>query len=278
MKKLFLLFISFIPIVCLSQDSDTSYLENVKWEVFYRCYDAGYPFSANNIFESREDTLISGNTYTTIYAGSDNNPSFALREENQKIFFVNFRNPNENTEHLVFDFSLEENDVFTYSDIIDIYVDTVNVLKVDSIELLDETKRKRIELSEEFFNICGETSHWIEGIGSVPTPFYFLDCFECSVKGYKFYKDGILLFEDGETTVSVDEISAIQFQIEKHENYLNIVTDQSVRSVSIYGLNGQLHSQSLQSNRVDTSRLLRGIYIVEVVYKNDNRQSAKFFN
>jgi len=64
----------------------------------------------------------------------------------QKVYYTNVNGD----EVLLYDFSLSEGDVFEY----------MLVTKVDSIQLLDGTYRKRIEFEEGYYY------YWIEGIGS----------------------------------------------------------------------------------------------------------------
>jgi len=64
----------------------------------------------------------------------------------QKVYYTNVNGD----EVLLYDFSLSEGDVFEY----------MLVTKVDSIQLLDGTYRKRIEFEDGYYY------YWIEGIGS----------------------------------------------------------------------------------------------------------------
>ena len=65
----------------------------------------------------------------------------------QKIYYTDLHD----NEVLLYDFSLSEGDVFNYNP----------VTKVDSVQLLDGTYRKRIAFGPSYYY------HWIEGIGSI---------------------------------------------------------------------------------------------------------------
>ena len=119
----------------------------------------------NKVWNIHHDLIWQGFTYPYYLEISESDSTkFILKEERhkldiytlgylfedtifKKVFFTDIVN---NEEVLLYDFSLVEGDFFEYKE----------VTRVDSIQLLDGTFRKRIEFRDGY-NV------WIEGIGSI---------------------------------------------------------------------------------------------------------------
>lgn len=124
-------------------------------------------------YQVDNDTLIDGRQYTALVGGStDKN---WLREDS--LGKVYHWLPDSAIERVVYDFSLEQGDTFTIlqrSQFINWEERQLRVIAVDTIDLLNGEKRKRIRLDSIGFNVYIE---WIEGIGSDFGPLYD-DCTE----------------------------------------------------------------------------------------------------
>ncbi|MDD2797779.1 MAG: T9SS type A sorting domain-containing protein [Bacteroidales bacterium] len=115
------------------------------------------------------DTLIDSKLYKSVYSTIDTmyiaakaSYKFGIREENSKWYF---RFKNENSEQLLYDFSLKQSD--TISVIVDGSYVKYSIIKVDTIPLNGQF-RKRLYIG--LYNSDGKSYYtyndWIEGVGS----------------------------------------------------------------------------------------------------------------
>lgn len=145
-------------IATISAKSQTIIDTTNIWNVI-ECVDGGNCFT--NTFQFGGDTTIGINQYKKIGYG-------AMREDTGKKFF--YYDLQTQSERLMYDFSLNENDTFLSimpcGDTFILVVDSI-----DSVTLLNGEKRKHY-----FFGSGGE--EWIEGIGSTygPTNVTFEAC------------------------------------------------------------------------------------------------------
>jgi hypothetical protein len=220
------------------------------------------------------DTIINSNQYFKVYQLEGLELDIteaeyvgAYREVDKKIYAL-FGEFSEN-EMLIYDFNLEIGDFFDYP-----MYGEMEVLNVDTIELLDGTIRKKIELSGDA---------WIEGIGSLsglfapidPQPLNYtstnLKCFyqnETSI----YINDYLSSLDCDECfcALDIDSYDTNSFKIFPNPffNELNfktgLYTDFRVR---IYDSKGQLIKEisNFKSNRINLSELSCGIYFLELM-------------
>lgn len=271
------------------------------------------------IFSIETDTILNGITYKNIattktffkscchdgemiynddaeflgYAG-------AMRYEGQKVYFYkydydalgyDFKMPAnclelpDTTEVLIYDFSLEEGDVFKYDP--STWFDSVKVDKVDSIILDDGNYHKRIQFAD--FLDAGE---WVEGLG---------DLSEGLLGSYIFFGEGcdwnLLCVHENtgplyselycESACHVNESSAIVLPIFNQDIRIipnpvfdtfyfgdekgNALHFNEPVKIKIWDLNGEfIYSYTLYRNEVvDISNIYPGLYIVEIL-KEEN--------
>lgn len=159
------------------------------------------------------DTLIDGKVYQkivsdTIYLLPENESAGYLgfiREDttSKKVYYTNTDvgyppfQFNTNEERLLYDFSLEIGDTATVMTTEECNNDgsgftSLKVLNIDSLELIDGSKRKRWFL-EDINN--GDEVYWVEGIGS-QYGLYITSCPFTSIDAYKY---SLLCYYEGET-------------------------------------------------------------------------------
>ncbi|HNI44599.1 MAG TPA: T9SS type A sorting domain-containing protein [Chitinophagales bacterium] len=133
-------------------------------------------------YQASKDTVFNNTTYQVITSVTSSYDYAYLRENvaTQQVFMYT---PYDSTETLLFDFSLQTNDVFQSNTWGTPY--SATVINTDLITLLDNSTRKRLSLSVILpFSEIADTVTWVEGIGAISqTPFSsvddygFLNCF-----------------------------------------------------------------------------------------------------
>ena len=213
MKTFFLtsLFIFIISGNSQAQETSVFPTDSASWELYYLCYDGGNPYYASRTIEIIGDTVLNEENYIVLKASWD---IFFARVSDNKVYFKEYFFPDDN-EYLIYDFNLEVGDVFYYPEFLNTYQDSVIIEAIDSITLLDGTSRRRLKLATTYHNICGPMDYWVEELGSTFMPFYFMDCFECLLRGYTYTRNNELLFSN--TPVNIEETSE-QLQVKVYPN------------------------------------------------------------
>lgn len=250
------------------------------------------------------DTVINGNTYQKIVSDTLAilPPSFYtdlgyLREdinekkvyyinENSHVFFSTILANNE--EVLLYDFSLEEGDttkVLTteWCGGNNDGLTKLKVIEIDSVELLDNTKRKRWQLENIDFNT--DTVYWIEGIGST-FGLYMSSCTYTNMHGHHYdllcyYEDNIHLYQRPMWntcsyfwTSNVEEYGkkGVDFSVypnpAQDEATIRVKDTERTYSIIITDLHGKImsiHSEITDFIQLDIAQLSNGTYLVHLV-------------
>ena len=249
------------------------------------------------------DTVINGNTYQKIVSDTlDILPQNFytdlgyLREDinEKKVYYINEAQHVfysqillNNEEVLLYDFSLEEGDtteVLTTAWCGEYGLTSLKVIEIDSIELINNTKRKRWQLQsiDSYSNF--ETVYWIEGVGST-FGLYMSSCNYTDLHGHKYdlqcyYEDNIHLYQSPlSDSCSVFWVSSVE---DYEEDDLNFVTypnpaadnftielkghyNTSAMHYKLMDLTGKIVQKgSLINNNVSVSGLESGVYVVYV--------------
>ena len=199
MKTLLLPFLFLITFSqsSFSQLSEVFPTDSASWSIDYFCFNGG---PSNIIYDTRTvtiggDTIVNNEEYTLYYYHGDEYPTL-VKVDDQKVYFKETHPNFDTTTYLGFDFGLEVGETFVYPVFPWTDPDTMTVEAIDTVQFLDGIKRKRLKLNKTYDNICGEADFWVEGIGSMPNPFYFYGCFECSVSSFTFYQnEEVVLYE-----------------------------------------------------------------------------------
>jgi hypothetical protein len=261
MKKIILLFFILAGTIHLHGQEYVPLLDTTKvWNIF-------------------ENWIYFGNTYPHYLERCDTDTTrFIIKKEwhsqhieelgylfedtvSQKVFYTNVNGD----EVLLYDFSLSEGDVFEY----------MLVTKVDSIQLLDSSFRKRIVFED------GHYYSWIEGIGSdmgglLWTDWYFKKhipeaWFLC------YYENDSLLYIDDYfdtcninfvNTETIDELLIPKIYPNPFSQKLSISFENPVfgekHEIMIKALDGRVvYEETLNSDiSLDLSFLSKGIYLL----------------
>lgn len=162
--QFYLYFLLFLPTVLLSQKMIST---DNRWR-FYQPGDfSGYGRGYYAIF-FKDSVEIDGKFYLQAYAPTDSTfqkvtaTSRFYREEKGKVYQFH---ESLQMEELLYDFNLSPGDSITYG-YPNFFSVTVKVLAVDSVKLLDNTKRKRLTIYNPKYPLNKYTyRYWIEGIG-----------------------------------------------------------------------------------------------------------------
>lgn len=158
---------------------------NIEWYSVMEYVENGLPpaiYPTYNHYTSREIVTIEGVEYRAVYQLYDNTSeevySGAYRVDNEakKVYFYG---KEDTQERLIYDFTLEIGDSFS--------IETPNFgplnlscWEIDSLEMEDGSKRKRLYMSHEFKTaLCDQV--WVEGIGGTINPLFDTYLPLCSV-------------------------------------------------------------------------------------------------
>lgn len=278
-SKLYLyLFLLCLPTLSFSQ------LMTDEGNEWYHRYCGFSPDCGYAIHRVMGDTIFDNQTYRKIYMTGDTSSNqvwtftMGIRQDSSKKIWVT--NGFE-SEQVMMDFSLVEGDTFynTY------YVSEpckVPVVGVDSIDLMDGTRRKRIHLrflevpwvSEDYFL----DAYWVEGIGSI-TGGFDENSIYCGSTDYgasftcffnseeQVYGQGACFIEPtavenltNHSTVQIfpNPVSS-QLQIAIEDNQISI---QKIKIFDSTGRHIAAKPLDLSSQSLDVSHLKSGLYIL----------------
>jgi hypothetical protein len=221
-------------------------------------------------YQLKGDTVIGGFNYKQLLHGCSGKYIAAVREAGQKVFIKE----DQHDERLLYDFTLEEGDSMEQND------SFYEVTKIDTV-WVNHTQRKRFHFSD--YDV------WIEGIGSL-THFYPLAPFSLgyAAQGINYQKKGDQItyqtdewyFEDNTCGTSSIRPSfpAHPYAVQIKDNRINLhlYTNEAVQ-ITLSDMMGRVHYRSpfllLKEVGIPSSSLAKGIYLLEVVYKDTNRSS-----
>ena len=278
MKQIILFSIILVQSTCYGQ-VENDYLENAEWQLFYTCEPEQNFFEQVELkLKTGEDTLIAGFSYKKVHLDNQTNAQFFLRQEESKLYYRSSNPTADSVEYEVYDFSLEVGQSFVYP--LEFYQTEYVVSSIDSIELLDGTKRKRITFADTYNVPCApvaEITQWIEGIGGVPTPVYFFEdyCW-CEFRGFTFSAYGVLLYESDILIDNVNETEKTNLDFRQNNNQIVVLSDAQIDRLIIHSIDGRAIAELEGSHTIQIDHLNNGIYILEVIFKNQTRGSIKF--
>lgn len=275
---LLFLFLSFQN--CIAQPSQVFPTENAYWEVGYICWGTGngIPTHHTETYSFFGDTLVDNYNYSMFSGPLKNDFGPALMEVvEEKVYYREWKEPGDTTRILMYDFGLNVGDVFYYP-----YINDSTVIEaVDTIQFLDGIPRKRLTLSRRYMWGCGDTYHWVEGIGGMNNPFYFYNCFECDISSLSFYENGELVHY--ELILDDDEIE-LEESISIFPNPVNDILEiksdyHTIDEILMTDLRGQEFIHQIINDKNFTlnipSYLSQGIYMVQLKLANGQITNRK---
>lgn len=313
MNKLLAILLLILTCSCIvySQDYIPLIDTNKRWNMTRHLYNAQtYTFTARikNI-----DTLINGNTYQkvvsdTIYTLTPTQAEGYLgyiREDltTKKVYYTILDKEvlpfyfEEDEERLLYDFSLELGDTVEVMGTIEcpasgFPLKTLKVVEIDSVELLDNSKRKRWTLTGLD---GGNFVRWIEGIGS-EYGLYMPSCPYTAMHWYEysllcFYQDNEHLYQEPNKntcaifwTSNTDEVDKSKLSVNVYPNpvsdEINIefeITCNCKREVIIYNTSGlEVLKETSTSNslNIKLEMLPKGVYYLNI--RDDENHAFAF--
>jgi len=248
--------------------------ENAKWDVGIKCDDGG----PNNVtydeveYTVGSDTIINGLSYSRF---GDFAYSGFVRVEGDRVYFKDNETDGSNSpEWIAFDFGLEAGDMFYHPPALNLNQDFVVIESVDIVQFSDGIDRKRLKLSTPYNTTCGQTEYFVEGIGGMPTPFYWVDCFECEMTYFNFYDaDNLVVQETIVGEESLIEQTEINIFPNPTKGNINIKSnDNLIQQIKIMNVIGTtIYQIAVNSNNVDLhlpSHLANGVYFIELKFKD----------
>lgn len=286
MKTYFLMIIALIAInqKIYSQLSQVFPTDSAYWELDFKCYDGG-PFNMYFKTETvivRGDTIINNDNYAIFgdYYSEGVNPSF-VKVIGDQVYFKEQSLLLDTSLYLAFDFGLEVGEAFYYPDFLLYFPDSMIVESIDTVQYLDGISRKRLKLSNPYYNVCGQTDYWVEGIGGMPNPFYFFDCFECLVTAFRFYQnDELVLDEVIVSTQEIAEQSEVIIYPNPAKNYFNInCNNLQIEELRIFDLTGKEVLNMVVSEKdfevQIPPNIPQGIYLLKLKLDNHSVETKK---
>lgn len=287
-KSLFLTFLVIAQFVY----SQNFVQDNKQWNVYLEVFGVGGVSHYTEIYSTIGDTLVNQTTYKKLYYSPDSLLSKiykgALREDNQKIFYLN----NFGEEGLLYDFSLETNDTayvvanmeYGYDSLM-VVVDSVDYIEINGIE------RKILWIHND---ISWEPiDYWMEGLGSNNGPLNtFIHCYiicpwwqlSC------VYENGEQIYQHENldcyaNNVGTDEKKRNQIHLSPNPiiggEYLLIQLPENylVSEIECYDLRGNLvfnlPVKQVTDIKVQFPKAERGIYILKLYSQSEGIISMK---
>jgi len=263
--------------------------ENKVWAVVTHFYPN--PGNMQTTFYKVDgDSLVNAQVYKKIYSSTDEsqtnwNKKGLLSEENQKIKILY-----ENEEFLLYDFSVEENDIFSINSMFLSFNNPYSILEmhVDSVKYIDFAgkTRKHIYLT----NLMSMPGLWIEGIGSYYGFWYNVDPGTLGGDYYKlqcYYENNELVYHNDYYS-SCYVATAVPEQSFKNTN-VEVNTANETVTVTNYSTNAEIHIniyniygnllKIIKSNNtqeiINYSNFISGLYIITISQNNSIKNSIK---
>lgn len=263
--------------------------EGNQWSM--RSYTFAGPYSITYRIEG--DTIINGIDYKKML-GTSEDPSLAvnwnlskiIREDStQKVYQLN---ASSNEESVIYDFGLSVGDTIVSN--VSPEQNSI-VTTVDSIELNDGTKRKRLTITSLYCPDWNIEEFWIEGIGGENYAFYYVDVFCQTDTGLSlrcFSNNGNFLLGSADGTncfvpTSINELeqTAIKIFPNPTQDVLNLAYDETLKVVNLKFFNYQgqfVKSLQVESDlsQISISNFPKGVYYLNIETANSKFIFKKF--
>ncbi len=219
--------------------------------------------------------------YVNEQTGDNWNASRLYRQDSSKVYTVS-----DGMEHLYYDFSLSVGDTMKYS-LEELSNVEFVVVEIDSVTMLDNTKRKRLQLrcSNDPDGTDYGLREWVEGMGDLFGVTSLSQA--CILDGWEllscFSSNDELLyqrFEDEECwfTLAVLDISDKDLQIYPNptQGELRISTELNLEKLQVFSSVGQLIMSQDYVDKFSVSVLPQGLYILVFTDDTGNQIVRRF--
>ena|SRR5690606_38408039 len=278
MKKLLLgILCFFINLSSFSQDYKPL-LDNLNEWQFTTCFSG----CLTDTYYTDGDTIVDGKTYKILDGFHYISRTFLLREEiiNRKVF-LNIVAPGHNQEFLLYDFSLNEGEIFNMQNPISPFPQDGGPFVLDSIvpkPLEDGNNYRHFYFSPALGNTTSfDNSVWIEGVGSlslINAPGGKPDINEVGHLSC-FFKDAEIFYSNLD---SIKNCTPIHLGIEKYnlnalilsklknENQCVLSNTKNVEYIHVYDISGKklstVKNEGKNYLKIDLSNFKNGLYII----------------
>ena len=288
-----LIFITLVLLSHLSLNAQSFVNSSNRWFIDDCCFDPYEPSNEDCIthcYQFGDSIMIDGLEYRpllTTSTGSIFPFGKYYRESEGKVYMKYHWN---GEEYLIYDFNVYEGEKIELS--VNSFDRTYIVMAIDSLELLSGEKRKRLEIREDFPN--GRTTFWIEGIGSELAPMNpaYSFTFDCWIDLNCFSQDSVEQLHLKQCYVSNCDLStstSAALTLPAIQLYPNPVKDhliidyqgnggiQGIGLFDLYGNSFPIDNRNLWGRQeINTSHLARGIYFINIRFRNGETQLSKF--
>lgn len=289
-QKLFILGFLFLNISVYSQSYKPLLDELNEWHFttcFYGCL--------TDVYYTDGDTIVDGKSYKILDGYHYISRTLLLREEieNQKVF-LNLVSPGHNEEYLLYDFSLNQGDIFEMKNPISPFPRDGGPFVLDSIvnkPLEDGNEYRHFYFSPTPGNtVSTETAVWVEGVGSlsiINAPGGHPDInavgqLSCFFKNAEVFYANLDSIEDCiPIHLGIAKNSLKEVIVSKQINSSNCILSntQNVKTVTVYDLSGKkldlVTNNGNSSVTLDLSRYQDGLYIILATGFGDAKKSFK---
>jgi hypothetical protein len=235
-----------------------------------------------DVYYTDGDTIVDGRNYKILDGFHYISRTFLLREEveNKKIF-LNIVAPGNNQEFLLYDFELQEGDVFNMQNPISPFPENGGPFVLDSIVLRpleDGNNYRHFYFSPTPENTTSfDNCIWIEGVGSLSlinapggkpdiNGAGHLSCFFKNAEIFYSNLDSIKKCSPLHLEVEKYSLSAIKISKMQNENKCLLTNTENVNDLYIYDISGKkiktIINKGNKSMQIDLSGYKKGLYII----------------
>lgn len=296
MKKFITLFLLLISLSFLTKSQNWEIIKPYKqWNTGIAWWTPeGFVIGKTQAHKFTADTLINDTLYTKIMESVDEYCMLwkfigCAREVQGKGFYFRAKN---STEKLFYKYNLSVSDTIQIINLFNLnglIMDTCRVLSIDSVWVKDKYRHRYT-----FCNLYEEDliDTWIEGIGSLDGLLYPLSSHSTGIRS-------LLCYSEGSEKVYHD---TVHWHLNDcfYENYLLFSNDIEINQISlhpnpaddilffntynynkcqyrIYDIQGRKILEAvIEGNSIDVSNLEPGIYIFNVLLRNQKKEVVKF--
>ncbi len=291
MKKIALVAVfSFLSISVFSQNYKPL-LDNINEWHFTSCYFGCF----TDVYYTNGDTIVDGKNYKILDGYHYISRTFLLREDvaNKKVY-LNLVSSAGNVEFLLYDFSLNEGDIFNMQNPISPFPEDGGPFVLDSIverPLVDGNAYKHFYFSPTAGNTTStESAVWIEGLGSLSlinapgghpdiNDVGNLSCFFKNTEAFYVNLDSIDDCLPLFLGIKKNNIDNVIVSKKTNNNNCILSNTQQVKDVTVFDLSGKklemITNNGKNTISIDMSNYQNGLYILLATGFGDTKRAFK---
>jgi|SRR5690606_4953064 len=291
MKKGFLFILFCLLLTCVYSQNYKPLLDNLNEWHFTTCYSG----CITDVYYTDGDTLVDGKNYKILDGFHYISRTFLLREEvNNRKIFLNIVSPGISEEYLLYDFSLNEGDIFNMQNPITPFPRDGGPFVVDSIvirPLADGNEYRHFYFSPAPGNtVSTETAVWIEGVGSLSlinapgghpniNNVGHLSCFFKNAEIFYSNLDSINGCVPHHLKMEKNNLDAVTLSKASNGDECFLNNSEYIHTVVVYDLSGKtldrLYNSGESSLRINLAHYKKGMYFIVAMGNNGASKSFK---